>query len=74
MGIQDAFQLRYGDRVQLRDHAISVSRLGHGATFTVRTVDGPRYSPWIETTSGARLGPWEVEFVASGRDGARAIA
>jgi hypothetical protein len=65
MVIHDAYQLRQGDRVQLRDQAISVKRLGPHATFTVRTVDGPRLSPWIETTCGARVAPWEVDFVAT---------
>jgi hypothetical protein len=64
MVIHDALQLRRGDRIQLRDHALGVSRLGQHATFTVRTVDGPRLSPWIETTCGARVAPWEVDRVA----------
>ncbi len=63
MVIQEALQLRHGDRVQLRDRAIGVQRLGQHATFTVRTVDGPRLSPWIETTCGARVAPWEVDFI-----------
>ena len=67
MVIHDALQLRQGDRVQLRDRAISVSRLGLSATFTVRTVDGPRLSPWIETMCGARVAPWEVDLVAVDR-------
>jgi hypothetical protein len=58
---RDAFTLIAGDRVRLHARALSAPRLGAGRVFVVRTVDGPRYSPWIETACGERVAPWEVE-------------
>jgi hypothetical protein len=58
---RDAFRLTPGDHVRLHARAISAARLGAGRIFVVRTVDGPHYSPWIETTCGERIAPWEVE-------------
>lgn len=60
---RDAFTLLPGDRVRLHARALSARRLGAGATFMVRIVDGPRYSPWIETVCGQRFAPWEVERI-----------
>jgi hypothetical protein len=57
---RDAFALVPGDRVRLQARALSAPRLGAGRVFVVRTVDGPRFSPWIVTTCGERVAPWEV--------------
>jgi hypothetical protein len=59
---REAFTLRRGDRVRVRPHAPCAPRLGRGTVLTVAAVDGPRYCPWIEATTGDRLGQWEVEI------------
>jgi hypothetical protein len=58
---RDAFTLASGDHIRLHARALSARRLGAGTVFVVRRVDGPRYSPWIETMCGVRLAPWAVE-------------
>lgn len=57
----DAFRLAPGDCIRLHARALSAPRLGAGRIFVVRMVDGPRYSPWIVTTCGEQIAPWEVE-------------
>jgi hypothetical protein len=58
---QDAFTLASGDHIRVHARALSARRLGAGTVFVVRWVDGPRFSPWIETMCGVRLAQWEVE-------------
>jgi hypothetical protein len=55
---------RCGKEGCVQSHALCASRLGSGTVLTVAAVDGPRYSPWITTTDGDRLGPWEVEMAS----------
>lgn len=61
----DAFKLRCGDRVRVRPRALCAARVGAGTILTVIRVDGPRFSPWIDTVEGGRVGPWEVEIASS---------
>lgn len=59
----EAFTLRPGDRIRVRPRTLCAARLGVGTILTVARVDGPRFSPWIDTVEGGRVAPWEVERV-----------